>query len=712
MFNKTVVSFNYGDHACQFEHGVWARQAHSVLLKMGETTVLAAVTMATNKNPAGFLPLTVNYCERSYAMGKVPGGYFKREGRPTERETLTSRLIDRSLRPLFPKSFCDEINVVITVLSLDPKVGAAVPAMLAASAALHISGLPFDGPIGCTAVGHVDGALVYNPSPSDLDEGRLHLMVAGTKDAIVMVESSAQELPEATMAEAILEGHKFMQEAISNIESLREKVTVEPWQWQPVQGLSHEDTDRVHAWAQEQVVQAYQEHDKKKRKEALASLREACVTAFCGDAEAGVSPSEVEAPLDQALVLGALSDCERNHVRGQVVNAKARLDGRALNEVRPISIETGAEAGFAPRVHGSALFTRGETQAFVSTTFGSSRDVFIVDGLDGRDQKSHFNLHYNFPPYCVGEVGFMSGPKRREIGHGNLARRALEAVIPTQEAFPYVLRLVSEVTESNGSSSMASVCGGSLSLMDAGVPIKAPVAGVAMGLIKEGEQFAVLTDILGDEDHLGDMDFKVAGTEEGVTALQMDIKITGITKEIMEQALSQAKEGRMHILGLMKDALATPRKEMCAYAPRLEVIKINPDKIKDVIGKGGVVIREIIDTYGVEMDISDNGDVKIQSPSGESLEAAKEHVKRLTQDVEMDQVYDGKIVKIMEFGAFVSLLPGKDGFLHISQISHERVENIHDWLSEGQEVTVKVVEFDKQGRPRVSLKALQSRVNG
>ncbi len=683
-------SFQYGSHSVSLETGLIAKQATgSVMVSMGDTVVL--VTVVGQKDLTAdrdFFPLTVNYIEKSYAGGSIPGGYFKREGRPTEREVLASRLIDRPLRPMFPEGFTQEVQIVATVLSMDPDVNPDVPALLGASAALAVSGIPFHGPVAAARVGYINGQYVLNPSKAQLTDSKLDLVVAGAKDAILMVESEAKELSEEVMLGSVMFGHQQMQVAIDAIKALAEEAGTVAWEWQ-APAVDTELKSAIESQYYADIVKAYQIVDKKARHDKLDEIKAAIAAAFTMEGDEA----------RQKHIVKITGDLESHAVREKVL-AGGRIDARALNAVRPISIQT----GLLPRTHGSALFTRGETQAIVVTTLGTGKDAQLIDDLEGL-RKETFMLHYNFPPYSVGEVGMMGSPKRREIGHGNLARRALNAVLPDPDSFPYVLRVVSEITESNGSSSMASVCGGSLSLMDAGVAIKAPVAGIAMGLVKEGERFAVLSDILGDEDHLGDMDFKVAGTSSGVTALQMDIKITGITEEIMKVALAQAKEGRMHILGEMAKALTEPRAEMSNYAPRMTMLQIPVDKIKDVIGKGGVTIRGLIEEFGVSIDIDDDGMVKIASVSGEAAKEVQRRIELITAEVEVGQNYEGKVVKLADFGAFVAILPGKEGLVHISQITEQRVERVSDVLSEGQMVRVKVLEIDKQGRIRLSMKA-------
>lgn len=686
-------SIPFGDHTLTLETGVIARQATAaVLASLGDTSVLVTVVAAKEiKSGTDFFPLTVNYQERTYAAGNIPGGYFKREGRPTEKETLTSRLIDRPIRPLFPEGFHNEVQIVATVLSLDPTVDPDIVAMIGASAALAISGLPFNGPIGAARVGYQNGQYLLNPSFKCLEQSELNLVVSGTVNAVLMVESEAKELSEEVMLGAVVYGHEAQQAVIKLIEEFAKETGKPAFAWQaPVAQHAHDE--KMLASVEAALIEAYQIRDKAERVVKVNALRKQLVEKYTTE----VSEVSVE------HVKNIFEQLESKIVRGRILAGDRRIDGRDNVTVRPISIQTRV----LPRTHGSVLFTRGETQALVVATLGVGRDAQIIDALEG-EMKDTFMLHYNFPPYCVGEVGQVGSPKRREIGHGRLAKRGLLAVLPTQEEFPYVLRVVSEITESNGSSSMASVCGTSLALMDAGVPIKAPVAGIAMGLIKEGDSFAVLTDILGDEDHLGDMDFKVAGTAQGVTALQMDIKIDGITKQIMEQALHQAKAGRMHILGIMNEALSTPRIEVSDYAPRIITIKINPEKIRDVIGKGGAVIRALTEETGATIDISDDGIVKIASTDSVAGQEACRRIKELTADVEIGTIYEGKVAKIAEFGAFVTVLPGRDGLVHISQISNARVANVNDVLKEGQMVKVKVLEIDKQGKIRLSMKEIE-----
>ncbi|HBP83745.1 MAG TPA: polyribonucleotide nucleotidyltransferase [Gammaproteobacteria bacterium] len=692
--NKTVETFQYGDQEFRLETGQVARQASgAVLASMGETVVLVTVVAARESSGRDFFPLTVDYEERTYAAGRIPGGFFKREGRPSEKAILTCRLIDRPIRPLFPDGFDNEVQIVATVMSVDPEIDPDVVAMVGASAALSISGVPFNGPVGAARVGFIDGNYVLNPSASQLESSALDLVVAGTKGAVLMVESEAQELTEEQMLGAVVFGHDASQAAISAIESLAMTVGVERWQWE-AEAQDQVLQEKVAALVAADVQSAYQIADKTARQHAIAAVRDKAASELVSD--------DAEASLADR-VKGAIKSIEKATVRGRILSNEPRIDGRDVETVRPISIETSV----LPRTHGSALFTRGETQAIVTCTLGTERDAQIIDALEG-ERRDPFMLHYNFPPFCVGETGRVGSPKRREIGHGRLAKRAILGVLPSPEDFPYVIRAVSEITESNGSSSMATVCGTSLALMDAGVTLKAPVAGVAMGLIKEGERFAVLTDILGDEDHLGDMDFKVAGTADGVTALQMDIKIDGITREIMEQALAQAKRGRLHILTEMGKVISAPREEMSRYAPRITTMSIPTDKIRDVIGKGGVTIRAISEATGAAIDIEDDGTIKIATSDLSAAEDARRRIEQITADVEAGTIYEGKVVRLMDFGAFVNILPGKDGLVHISQISDERVANVSDKLSEGDVVKVKVLEVDKQGRIRLSMKAVES----
>jgi polyribonucleotide nucleotidyltransferase len=687
-------TFTYGRHQVTLETGELARQASgAVLASMDDTVVLATVVAAKDAKPGqDFFPLTVDYIEKFYASGRIPGGFFKREGRPSEKETLTSRLIDRPIRPLFPEGFYNEVQIVATVLSLNPEVNADIVAMIAASAALAVSGVPFHGPIGACRVGYLDGQYVLNPNASELEKSALDLVVAGTENAVLMVESEAQELPEDVMLGAVVFGHEQMQAAIQAINELVEVAGKPAWDWkapQPNEAL----VARIREIAFAELEEAFRITAKQARNDRLKAIRAQVIEKVLAEFDPLPSIPDIE---------NILFTLEASIVRGRILSGEPRIDGRDTRTVRPIDIRVGA----LPRTHGSALFTRGETQALVVATLGTGRDEQVIDAIAGEYRES-FMLHYNFPPFSTGETGRVGSPKRREIGHGNLAKRALSAVLPKQEDFPYTIRLVSEVLESNGSSSMATVCGGSLALMDAGVPTKAHVAGVAMGLIKEGNRFAVLTDILGDEDHLGDMDFKVAGTERGVTALQMDIKIQGITKEIMQVALAQAREGRMHILQLMRQAMGEARGEVSAYAPRMIQLKINPEKIRDVIGKGGSVIRALQEETGTVIEIADDGNVTISSFSAEGAEEAKRRIEELTAEVEVGKVYEGTVVKLLDFGAIVNIMPGRDGLLHISQIADERVEKVSDYLQEGQKVRVKVLETDDRGRIKLSLKAVK-----
>ena len=692
---KLSRTFSYGDHEVTIETGAVARQADgSVLVKMADTVVLVtAVGQKGHAEGRDFFPLTVNYQEKTYAAGRIPGGFFKREGRPTEKETLTSRLIDRPIRPLFPKGFRNDVQVVATVLSADPNVNPDIPALIGASASLAISGLPFMGPIAAARVGYKDGAYLLNPDKETLNDCQLDLVVAGTKNAVLMVESEAQVLSEEVMLGAVIFGHEQMQVAIKAIEDLAKEVAKPAMEWvapELDEALVHAVEEAVGPG----ITDAYSIPEKQTRSGKLAEVKNDLVSALA---------NEENPKWSVAQVASEFSRLEKKTVRSRILAGERRMDGRDTHTVRPI----GVEVGVLPRTHGSALFTRGETQALVVTTLGTGRDAQLIESLEG-DRKDRFMLHYNFPPYCVGETGFMSGPKRREIGHGRLARRGVEAVMPDPEDFPYVIRVVSEITESNGSSSMASVCGTSLALMDAGVPIAAPVAGVAMGLIKGEDNHVVLTDILGDEDHLGDMDFKVAGTSEGITALQMDIKIDGITQEIMEDALAQARDGRIHILGEMAKVLGNPRTVMSDWAPSIITLKIDPEKIRDVIGKGGAVIRAMTEETGATIEVENDGTVRIASVDGSSGREAQARIELITADVEVGQIYEGKVVRLMDFGAFVAILPGKDGLVHISQISDERVEQVSDKLTEGDIVKVKVLEIDRQGRIRLSMRDINT----
>ncbi len=686
-------SFSFGRHQVTLETGEIARQSGgAVIVNMDDTVVLVTVVGARNAKPGqDFFPLTVDYQERTYAAGKIPGGFFKREGRPSEKEILTSRLIDRPLRPLFPEGFYNEVQIVATVLSSNPEIDSDIPAVLGASAALAVSGIPFNGPIGAARVGYLNGEYVLNPTATELNESQLDLVVAGTQQAVLMVESEALELPEDVMLGAVVYGHQQLQAAINAINELADEAAAEAWDWAPAP-KDEALIGKVGELAQADLAAAYQIRQKQERYKRVNAIRDGVIAAVAGE---GADADRVN------FIKNVFFDLEAKIVRGQILQGEPRIDGRDTRTVRPITIRTGV----LPRAHGSVLFTRGETQALAVATLGTGRDEQIIDALQG-EYKDRFMLHYNFPPYATGECGRVGTPKRREIGHGRLAKRALVAALPGPDEFGYTMRVVSEITESNGSSSMASVCGGCLALMDAGVPMKAHVAGIAMGLIKDGNRFAVLTDILGDEDHLGDMDFKVAGTEAGVTALQMDIKIQGITKEIMQVALTQAREGRMHILNIMKQSIDGPRHEMSAYAPRIVSMKINPEKIRDVIGKGGAVIRALTEETGTTIDIAEDGTVNIACQGLDACEMAKKRIEEITAEVEVGRTYEGTVLKLLDFGAIVSVLPGKDGLLHISQIAHERVNSVTDHLKEGQVVRVKVLEADEKGRLRLSMKAL------
>ncbi|MBK7903133.1 MAG: polyribonucleotide nucleotidyltransferase [Proteobacteria bacterium] len=689
--NVHKTSFQYGPHTVSIETGRLARQADgSVLVSMGDTVVLVTAVGRREAQPGkDFFPLTVNYIEKTYAAGRIPGGFFKREGRPSEKETLISRLIDRPIRPLFPEFFFNEVQVVATVVSLDPEIDSDIPAMLGASAALAISGIPFKGPIGAARVGYIEGKYQLNPSTKDMKVSDLDLVVAGTADAVLMVESEAELLSESVMLGAVVYGHEQMQVAINAIRELAAKAAKPAWDWK-APALDADLAKAVAAQAEAELVKAYQVTEKQARHTRVGEIKKALVELLATGDGARYQPRQVT---DE---LGRL---EYNIVRRRIIAGEPRIDGRDMHTVRKITVETGV----LPRTHGSALFTRGETQALVTTTLGTGRDAQIIDALAG-ERKEPFMLHYNFPPFSVGETGMMGSPKRREIGHGNLARRGVAAVMPDMTTFPYIIRIVSEITESNGSSSMASVCGTSLSLMDAGVPLKAPVAGVAMGLVLEDGKFQVLTDILGDEDHLGDMDFKVAGSAGGITALQMDIKIEGITREIMQVALDSAHKARLHILGEMNKVLSSARPQMSEWAPTIITMKIDPEKIREVIGKGGAVIRAITEETGTTIDIENDGTVKIASVSGAAGREALRRIELITSEVEVGSVYEGKVVRLMDFGAFVQILPGKDGLVHISQISEERVERVSDKLKEGDVVRVKVLEVDRQGRVRLSMR--------
>lgn len=697
MFNKVSKSFRFGNHDVTLTTGEIARQATGACIcQMDDTVVLATVVAKKETKPGqDFFPLTVDYIEKTYAAGKIPGGFFKREGRPSEKETLTSRLIDRPIRPLFPDGFVNEVQVIIHVLSADPAVDPDIPAMIGASAALAISGIPFRGPIGACRVGYINDEIVINPTTEELKSSRLDLVVAGTERAVLMVESEADILPEKTMLEAVMAGHKAMQVCIQAINELVAEAGKPAWDWQPAP-KNEALVARIVELCDAGLKEAYGIRSKQARTEKLREVYAACEAQLVADAEA----AGTEAP-DMNEVHGILFELEAKLVRSNILNGEPRIDGRDTRTVRPIEIRQSV----LPRTHGSALFTRGETQALVLTTLGTKQDEQIIDGLC-EETHDRFMLHYNMPPFATGETGRVGSPKRREIGHGRLAKRALKAVLPTAEEFQYTIRVVSEITESNGSSSMASVCGGCLSMLDAGVPLKDYVAGVAMGLIKEGNKFAVLTDILGDEDHLGDMDFKVAGTAEGVTALQMDIKIEGITAEIMQAALAQAHEGRQHILGKMHEMAGGGAKELSDFAPRMISFKIDQDKIREVIGKGGATIRALTEETGTTINIEDDGTVTIASPDTARVEEARRRIEIITAKIEVGQIYEGTVQRLLDFGAIVQLLPGKDGLLHISQIANERVNQVSDYLKEGQQVRVKVIEADEKGRVRLSMKAL------
>ena len=690
-------SIQYGEHLLTLETGEIARQASgAVMASLGDTVVLATVVAdRSGHSERDFFPLTVDYQEKTYAAGRIPGGFFRREGRPGEKEILTCRLIDRPMRPLFPKGFRNETQIMATVISVDPDIDPDIPAMIGASAAVACSGIPFNGPIGAARVGYADGGYLLNPGFAALAESDLDLVVAGTSSAVLMVESEAKELPEEVMLGAVTFGHEQMQPVIGLIRELAAEAGRPAWSWAPP-AKDPTLAERAQALVGDRIVEAYRIVEKAERQGALAEIRRSAETQILGSAGEGGEPRWTTQQVGDAVAA-----IEKQVVRSRILDGQPRIDGRDREAVREVT----TRVGVLPRTHGSALFTRGETQALVAITLGNSRDSQIIDALEG-ERRDPFMFHYNFPPYCVGETGRNIGPRRREIGHGRLARRGITAVMPSLDDFPYVIRVVSEITESNGSSSMASVCGSSMALMDAGVPIHAPVAGIAMGLVKEGDRFAVLSDIMGDEDHLGDMDFKVAGTARGVNALQMDIKIEGITREIMQQALTQAHAGRMRILERMAETIREPRKEMSEYAPRIITIKIDPEKIRDVIGRGGATIRSITEETGAAIDVSDDGTIKIASVDALGGQEAKRRIEQITADVEVGVVYEGKVQKIMDFGAFVNILPGKDGLVHISQISNERVENVNDKLREGQMVRVKVLEVDKQGRVRLSMKAV------
>ncbi|MCC5855907.1 MAG: polyribonucleotide nucleotidyltransferase [Idiomarina sp.] len=688
--NPTIKQFQYGQHTVTLETGAVARQASgAVMVSMDDTTVLVTVVGKKEARPdADFFPLTVNYQERTYAAGKIPGGFFKREGRPSEGETLTSRLIDRPIRPLFPEGFFNEVQVIATVVSVNPEIAPDIVALIGTSAALAVSGLPFNGPIGAARVGVINNEYVLNPSQTELTTSDLDLVVAGTQAAVLMVESEANLLSEDVMLGAVMYGHEQIQTVINAVTEFAAEVNAPKWDWQPA-AKNEPLIAKIRDLSAAKIGEAYLITDKTERRDALSALRNELITALKTE----------DADLNEKEAGDIFHDIESDVVRSRIIAGEPRIDGREPDMVRAIHVGTGV----LPRTHGSAIFTRGETQALVVATLGTERDAQNIDEILGARQ-DRFMLHYNFPPYCVGETGMVGSPKRREIGHGRLAKRGVLAVMPSPEEFPYTIRVVSEITESNGSSSMASVCGTSLALMDAGVPIKASVAGIAMGLVKEGDKFVVLSDILGDEDHLGDMDFKVAGSKDGVTALQMDIKIEGITKDIMQQALAQAKAARLHILTVMDEAISGARDEVSSFAPRFHIMKINPEKIRDVIGKGGAVIRELTESTNTNIEISDDGTIKIAATDEADAKAAVARIEALTAEVEVGRIYEGKVARIVDFGAFITILPGKDGLVHISQIAEERVENVGDYLEVGQTVAVKVLEIDRQGRVRLSMK--------
>jgi polyribonucleotide nucleotidyltransferase len=696
VFEIAKKTFQYGSNTVTIETGEIARQAGgAVIVNVDDTVVLATVVGAKNAKPGqDFFPLTVDYVEKFYAAGRIPGGFFKREGRPSERETLISRLIDRPIRPLFPDGFYNEVQVVITLMSSNPEVDSDIPAMIGASAALAISGIPFHGPLGAARVGYIDGQFVLNPAVSKMPSSKLDLVVAGTEAAVLMVESEAHELSEEVMLGAVVFGHDQMQTVINAIHELVEAGGKAEWEWQAAP-RNEALIEKINQLAEADMRAAYRVRDKQARTAQVSAVEKSVAKALAEDAA-----SKGESAPDSTEVGNLLFELQSRIVRSQILSGEPRIDGRDTRTVRPIAIRTGV----LPRAHGSALFTRGETQALVVATLGTNRDEQVIDAING-EYRERFMLHYNMPPYATGETGRVGSPKRREIGHGRLAKRALVPLLPDVASFGYSIRVVSEITESNGSSSMASVCGGCLAMMDAGVPIKAHVAGIAMGLIKEGARFAVLSDILGDEDHLGDMDFKVAGTEQGVTALQMDIKIQGITKEIMQVALAQAKEGRLHILGKMRDAVSGARTELSDFAPRMYNMKINPERIRDVIGKGGATIRQITEETGTQVDIQDDGSITIAAVDAQAARRAQQMIENLTAEVEVGKIYEGPVLRILDFGAIVQVMPGRDGLLHVSQIAQERVNNVGDYVKEGQVVRVKVIEADDKGRLRLSMKA-------
>ena len=692
--NPVKKEFQFGDHRVVLETGRVARQATgAVMASMGDTVVLCTVVANPNPKPGqDFFPLTVNYQEKFYATGKIPGGFLRREGRPTDKETLTSRLIDRPIRPLFPKGFMNAVQVIATVMSVDRDMDPDVIALIGSSAALAVSGIPFAGPIAAARVGFADGRYLLNPGYEALESSALNMVVAGTQSAVLMVESEARELSEDQMLGAVLYGHMEMQVAIDAIAELAAEAGKPGWEFQPPT-IDADLAERVDSLSRQALTDAYRVRDKQERQGAVRTARDTLLAEVNGD----------DGDFESDDIVDAFYKLEKEIVRASVLNGESRIDGRDTKTVRPITVDVGV----LPKAHGSAFFQRGETQAIVVATLGTLRDAKLVEGLDST-YKDNFMLHYNFPPFSVGEEAFLGGPKRREIGHGNLARRGVAACLPTEEDFPYTVRVVSEITESNGSSSMASVCGSSLALMDAGVPLKAPVAGVAMGLVKEGDRFAVLTDILGDEDHLGDMDFKVAGTAQGVTALQMDIKIDGITEEIMETALGQAHEARLHILGEMNKVISESRATVSENAPSMVVLKVDPDKIRDIIGKGGATIRSIVEETGAEVDVEDDGSVRIYAADGDSKDAAVARVQEITAEAEVGKIYKGKVARIVDFGAFITILPGKDGLLHISQIAQERVEKVTDYLEEGQEIEVVCLDTDQRGRIKLSMKEVEN----